>query len=98
MPPARGAEGAAPGAAESGRRPAGAPPNAESRAGALAVAPATAPATAKSAFLAPADPTEITPPHTEHRARTPAGGTFAGSTLKIERHSGHATFMTPPAH
>jgi len=31
---------------------------------------------------------EITPPQTEQRARTPAGGTFAGSTRKIERQSG----------
>jgi hypothetical protein len=36
---------------------------------------------------------EITPPQTEQRARTPAGGTFAGSTLKIERQSGQLTFI-----
>jgi hypothetical protein len=36
---------------------------------------------------------DITPLHTEHRARTPAGGTFAGSTRKIERQSGQLTFI-----
>jgi hypothetical protein len=36
---------------------------------------------------------EITPPQTEQRARTPAGGTFAGSTRKIERQSGQLTFI-----
>jgi hypothetical protein len=38
----------------------------------------------------------ITPPHTEHRARTPTVGTFDGSTRKIDRHSGHVTFTSPP--
>ncbi len=36
---------------------------------------------------------EITPPQTEQRARTPPGGTFAGSTRKIERQSGQLTFI-----
>jgi hypothetical protein len=36
---------------------------------------------------------EITPPQTEQRARTPDGGTFAGSTRKIERQSGQLTFI-----
>jgi hypothetical protein len=47
----------------------------------------------------------MTPPHTEHRARTPVAGTLAGSTRKTDRHSGHETVMTrlppnagPPAH
>jgi hypothetical protein len=40
--------------------------------------------------------TEITPPQTEQRARTPPSGTFAGSTRKIERQSGHVTFTAPP--
>jgi hypothetical protein len=40
--------------------------------------------------------TEITPPQTEQRARTPPSGTFAGSTLKIDRQSGHVTFTAPP--
>ena len=35
----------------------------------------------------------ITPPQTEQRARTLAAGTLSGSTRKIERHSGHTTFM-----
>ncbi len=35
----------------------------------------------------------ITPPHTEHRARTPVAGTFAGSTRNTDRHSGHATVI-----
>ena len=35
----------------------------------------------------------ITPLQTEHRARTPFGGTFAGSTRKIERQSGQLTFI-----
>jgi hypothetical protein len=36
---------------------------------------------------------EMTPPQTEQRARTPEGGTFAGSTLNIERQSGQLTFI-----
>ncbi len=36
---------------------------------------------------------EMTPPQTEQRARTPEGGTFAGSTRKIERQSGQLTFI-----
>lgn len=36
---------------------------------------------------------EITPLQTEQRARTPVGGTLAGSTLKIERQSGQLTFI-----
>jgi len=35
----------------------------------------------------------ITPPQTEHRARTPVDGTLAGSTRNTERHSGQLTFM-----
>jgi len=35
----------------------------------------------------------ITPLQTEHRARTPLGGTLAGSTRKIERQSGQLTFI-----
>ena len=35
----------------------------------------------------------MTPLHTEHRARTPAGGTFAGSTRKMDRQSGQLTFI-----
>ena len=41
-------------------------------------------------------PTVITPPHTEHRARTPPLGTLAGSTRKTDRHSGQGTFTSPP--
>ena len=40
--------------------------------------------------------TRITAPHTEHRARTPPGGTFAGSTRKTDWHSPHETFNAPP--
>lgn len=36
---------------------------------------------------------EMTPPHTTHRARTFADGSFAGSTRKTERHSGQVTFI-----
>jgi hypothetical protein len=39
----------------------------------------------------------MTPPQTEHRARTALGGTFAGSTRKTERHSGQETFICPPS-
>lgn len=35
----------------------------------------------------------ITPPQTEHRARTLAAGTLSGSTRKTERHSGQTTFI-----
>jgi len=35
----------------------------------------------------------ITPLHTEHRARTPDGGTLAGSTRNMERQSGQLTFI-----
>ena len=38
---------------------------------------------------------EITPLQTEHRARTPEGGTLAGSTRKMERQSGQLTFIRP---
>jgi hypothetical protein len=37
----------------------------------------------------------ITPPHTEQRARTPVAGTFAGSTRKTDRQSGHETVTVP---
>ncbi len=40
--------------------------------------------------------TGITPPQTEQRARTPPSGTFAGSTRKTDRQSGHVTFNSPP--
>ena len=40
--------------------------------------------------------TRMTAPHTEHRARTPSGGTFAGSTLNTDWHSTHETFNDPP--
>jgi hypothetical protein len=41
-------------------------------------------------------PMRMTAPQTEQRARTPPGGTFAGSTRKIELHSAHETFTAPP--
>jgi hypothetical protein len=47
----------------------------------------------KSSSMRPRSPIAITPPHTEHRARTPASGIFAGSTRKTELHSGQVTFM-----
>ena len=45
------------------------------------------------------EPDEIvmTPPHTEHRARTIVDGSFAGSTRNVERHSGQETFTSPPS-
>jgi len=35
----------------------------------------------------------MTPLQTEQRARTPLGGTLAGSTLKMDRQSGQLTFI-----
>jgi hypothetical protein len=40
--------------------------------------------------------TVIKPPHTAHRARTSAAGSFPGSTRKTDRHSGQVTFTSPP--
>ena len=48
---------------------------------------------AKSARASVPAAITITPPHTEHRARTLAAGILAGSTRKTERHSEHVTFM-----
>jgi hypothetical protein len=42
-------------------------------------------------------PIVMTPPHTEHRARSPIAGIFAGSTRNTDRHSGHETFTSPPS-
>ena len=42
---------------------------------------------------AAASPIAITPPHTEQRARTPPSGILAGSTRKIEPHSGQIAFI-----
>jgi hypothetical protein len=47
----------------------------------------------KSSSMRPRSPIAITPPHTEHRARTPASGILAGSTRNTELHSGQVTFM-----
>lgn len=47
-------------------------------------------------LVAPSATTTMTPPQTEHRARTPPGGTRAGSTRKMDRHSGHVMFTIPP--
>lgn len=52
---------------------------------------------AKSAFDCAEPTTCMTPPHTEHRARTPPSGTRSGSTRKMDRHSGQVTFMCPPS-
>lgn len=49
----------------------------------------------KSFSIAPPLPIVITPPHTLHRARTPAVGIFVGSTRKTDRHSGQETFTSP---
>ena len=49
-----------------------------------------------SSSIDPPAPTVMTPPHTEQRARTPAAGTFDGSTRKTDRHSGQETFTSPP--
>ena len=43
-------------------------------------------------------PMAITPPHTEHRARTPVAGTFAGSTRNTDLQSGQDTVITLPLH
>jgi hypothetical protein len=61
-------------------------------AGRVAVGPAMRPSP-KSFSIAPPCPIVITPPHTLHRARTPAVGIFAGSTRKTDRHSGQDTFI-----
>jgi hypothetical protein len=45
------------------------------------------------ATAASATPTANTPRHTEHRARTPPAGTFAGSTRKTVEQVGQVTFM-----
>ena len=64
--------------------------------------PAAPPAVAVAASVAnsraalAAGDTVITPPQTEHRARTDVGGILAGSTRKTDRHSGHVTFTTDP--
>jgi hypothetical protein len=55
-----------------------------------------APTAANSSRASVPAPMVITPPHTEHRARTLVPGTLAGSTRNTERHSGQATFMTSP--
>lgn len=44
----------------------------------------------------PSMPMRTTAPQTEQRARTPPGGTFEGSTRKIDWHSAHETFTAPP--
>jgi hypothetical protein len=44
--------------------------------------------------IASAIPTGITPLQAEHRARTPPGGTFAGSTRYVVEHCGQLTFIT----
>ena len=44
----------------------------------------------------PSRETVMTPPQTAQRARTIAPETFAGSTRKTDRHSGHETFTCPP--
>ena len=43
-------------------------------------------------------PMAITPPHTEHRARTPVAGTLAGSTRNTDLQSGQDTVITLPLH
>ena len=48
---------------------------------------------AKSARASVPAAITITPPHTEHRARTLAAGILAGSTRNTERHSEQVTFM-----
>lgn len=44
----------------------------------------------------PSMPMRTTAPQTEQRARTPPGGTFDGSTRKVDWHSAHETFTAPP--
>ncbi|HYB41746.1 MAG TPA: hypothetical protein VEL75_08260 [Candidatus Methylomirabilis sp.] len=71
-----------------GRGGAATPPPARAALGAAAAA-----ATPKSSSIAPRSPIAITPPQTEQRARMPLIGTLAGSTRKIDPHSGQVTFM-----
>jgi len=49
--------------------------------------------TCGAALAASATPTGKTARHTEHRARTPPAGTFAGSTRNTVAHSGQVTFI-----
>ena len=65
------------------------------RPGAAAGAPAPIAANPAGTIgiAAAASPIAITPPHTEHRARTPPSGILAGSTRKIEPHSGQIAFI-----
>jgi len=51
---------------------------------------------AGAAANAPSDEMGMTPPQTEHRARTPVTGTRAGSTRNTERHSGQTMFTGSP--
>lgn len=66
------------------------------RSGARAALPDETGAPMKSSMLAVVPPIVITPPQIEQRARAPLSGTFAGSMRKTERHSGQATFTSPP--
>jgi hypothetical protein len=59
----------------------------------VALCAATGCGAAKSSSIRPRSPIAITPPHTEQRARTPASGIFAGSTRKMDPHSGQTTFI-----
>lgn len=50
--------------------------------------PALANAGENSSSIELPTPIVMTPPHTEHRARTPMADTLSGSTRKTDRHSG----------
>ena len=76
----RGAGGASSTCEDAGRAGKAPARSSRGRAGAK-----SSPAPARGAMV-------ITPPHTEQRARTDAGGILAGSTRKTERHSGQETF------
>jgi hypothetical protein len=72
----------------------------EERSGADVAAPPDAPLAlgadchAAGAVVAASEPgIAMIAPQTEQRARTPADGTFAGSTRNTEWHSGHVTFI-----
>ena len=85
---------AADAAANAGATSRGGAADAAANAGADVDDAVATPANSARASMPPA--IVITPPHTEHRARTRADGTFDGSTRKIDRHSGQETFMTSP--
>jgi len=64
------------------------------KAGSVRVVPAVAGVGENSCDAPGTGAMVITPPHTEHLARTDVEGIFAGSMRNTDRHSGQATFTT----